>query len=91
MNKSLLDVDQLMGHFVEIMMKSKIIDPESGREINYGKTAYFRGCDGMFIYYSFDNTGEVSGMVPVSEIIDIVRIDHVEDLMGEDDFEGYET
>jgi hypothetical protein len=81
--KDLLDVNQLQGELVQIMSKSTMIDPQSGRQMTYTQTAYLRGCDGMFIYYSFDPTGPYSGFMPITEIMDVIRIDHVENLMQE--------
>jgi hypothetical protein len=85
----LLKCDEMIGQFVEIMLKSKIIDRETGREISYGKTAFFRGCDGLFLYYSLDpgKNAELSGFVPVVDVMDVVRVDHMEDLMGDENEE----
>jgi hypothetical protein len=82
----LLKCDEMIGQFVEILLKSKIVDKDTGFEINYGKTAFFRGCDGLFVYYSYDegNNAELSGFLPVSDIQDVMRVDHMANLMEEE-------
>ena len=83
--KDLLDISQMDGEFVQIMTKSMMIDPESGRQMNHSQTAFLRGCDGMFIYYSFGQDGPFSGFIPITEIMNVVRVDHIEEMIKDDD------
>ena len=82
--KDILDVSIFEGQFCLIMTKSTMIDKDSGRQMEYSQTAFLRGCDGMFLYYSFSPDGEYSGFMPISEIKDVIRVDHMEEMMQED-------
>jgi hypothetical protein len=83
--KDLLDIGNMENEYVQIMSKNMMIDKETGRQANYSQTAWLRGCDGMFLYYSFDPEGPFSGAMPISEIMDIIRIDHMQNLLEEED------
>jgi hypothetical protein len=83
--KDLLDISMLENQFVQIMGKNMMIDQQTGKQMNYSQTAYLRGCDGMFLYYSFDPEGPFSGAMPITEVMDIIRIDHVQNLLEEDE------
>jgi hypothetical protein len=83
--KDLLDVSSMEGQFVQIMSKNMLLDRETGRQANHSVTGYLRGCDGMFLYYSFDPEGPFSGFMPITEIMDVIRVDHVQNLIDEDE------
>lgn len=80
MTNGLLKSDELIGQFVNILLKPKLADAATGIEANFGKTAFFRGCDGLFVYYcmSEDPKCEISGFVLASDVLDVVRVDHME-------------
>lgn len=87
--KDLLDVAKhFQGVFVHIMTNQQIIDQSTGMAINYSENGYFQSCDGYFLYYSFEENGPVTGFVPIDKILNVVRVDHIQDLMeGEEGIE----
>ena len=86
MTNGLLYSDKLIGQFVHIMTKGRIIDMGSGPEMSYAKNVFFRGCDGLCVYYSLDEgkDAELSGFIPILDVLDVVRVDHMENLMNEE-------
>lgn len=90
MTNGLLKSDELIGSFVNILLKAKMVDPQTGLEVNFGKTGFFRGCDGLFVYYcmSEDPKCEISGFVLASDVLDVVRVDHMEMFAPDDEDEN---